>query len=60
MTTGAGQPFAASGRIYEAALALRDRRPRAALFHSALQVNLDGTTQARAVLDLVPCCPTPT
>lgn len=33
-----------SGRIYETVLAALARRPRAALFHSALEVSVDGAT----------------
>ena len=40
---GAGTPVVAgAGRIYEAAVAARDRRPRSDLYHAALQVHLDG------------------
>ncbi|MGV3757977.1 MAG: hypothetical protein ACO1PW_00345 [Actinomycetota bacterium] len=35
-----------SGRIYEAVAAAAARRPRCALFHSALEVHLDGRTAA--------------
>jgi hypothetical protein len=36
----------ASGRIYEGLAAAAARRPRCALFHSALEVHLDGSTAA--------------
>lgn len=47
-----GNPFVrVGGRAYEAVVALRERRPRAALFHSALLVRLDGATY---VIEMAP------
>ena len=40
-----------SGRVYEAIAATRARRPRCALFHSALDVTVDGAT---AVIEMAP------
>jgi hypothetical protein len=49
---GAGGHFVRfNGRLYEAAAALRARRPPAALYHSALEVQLDGD---RYVIEMAP------
>src|SRR5918994_5527213 len=49
---GAGGHFVRlNGRLYEAAAALRARRPTSALFHSALEVRLDGD---RYVIEMAP------
>ena len=40
-----------NGRLYEAVVALRDRRPRAALYHSALEV---ATPDGRFVIEMAP------
>lgn len=40
-----------SGRVYEAIVAARERRPRQGLFHSALEVSVDGVT---TVIEMAP------
>lgn len=40
-----------SGAVYEAIVAARERRPRSALFHAALEIGLGGTTY---VLEMTP------
>jgi hypothetical protein len=39
-----GAPVRLLGRLYEAVVAARDRRPRLALYHCALLVHVDGVT----------------
>ena len=49
---GAGGHFVRlNGRVYEAVVALRDRRPRAALYHSALEV---AAPDGRFVIEMAP------
>jgi hypothetical protein len=49
---GAGGHFVRwNGRVYEAAVALRDRRPRYDLYHSALEVRTGG---GRYVIESAP------